>query len=53
MPDSIWSKDGTAYQKGGYIYTWNEAVKRGFVSKEEGDLHDDDGELLCEECAAE
>jgi len=40
MVDSIWSKDGTAYQKGEYIYTWEEAVKRGFVSKEEGDLHD-------------
>lgn len=42
MTDSIWSKDGTAYQKGEYIYTWKEAGRRGFVSKEESDSHDKD-----------
>lgn len=41
MSDSVWSKDGTAYQKGEYIYTWKEASRRGFVSKEEADSHDE------------
>ena len=38
--DNIWSKDGTAYLKGGYIYSHQEAVRRGFESQEEADRHD-------------
>ena len=42
--EKIWSKDGTAYLKGDSIYSWKEATKRGFVSKEEADSHDDENE---------
>ncbi len=44
MNPGIWSKDGTAYQKGGFIYSWKEAEKRGFVSKAQADSHDEDDE---------
>ena len=42
--DTIWSKDGTAYQKGGYIYSHQEAARRGFESQEEADRHDEEEE---------
>lgn len=42
MSENIWSKDGTAYQKGGFIYSWQEAANRGFVSKNEADSHNKD-----------
>ena len=44
--DNIWSKDGTAYQKGAFIYSHQEAARRGFESQEEADRHDkEDSEL--------
>ena len=42
--DSIWSKDGTAYLKGGYIYSHQEAARQGYESQEEADGHDEDKE---------
>jgi len=38
--DSVWSKDGTAYLKGGFIYSHQEAARRRFESQAEADSHD-------------
>jgi len=38
----IWSKDGTAYLKDGYIYSHKEAARRGYETQEETESHDED-----------
>ena len=44
MADSIWSKNGTAYLKDGYLYSYNEAARRGFVTQEEADQENQEDE---------
>jgi hypothetical protein len=44
MKDSLWSKKGTAYQKDGYIYSYDEAARRGFVTQEEADKENEEDE---------
>jgi hypothetical protein len=44
MKDPLWSKNGTAYMKDGYIYSYQEAARRGFVTKEEADKENEEND---------